>query len=252
MRVLAAITDPVVVDAILAQLGLPTEPPTVAPARASPQVPSGPAPWTRPPTSTPTTPRRGAVLRLGSYVREFVASHWLARCLAGGPKYARTLTFPPGPMRPAGPTQNQRPHPTATKPRSCALCTDQTAFMRLMIIPRAMRNYTTSDLIRVRAVLVDVASRGHKITYTDLAQRAALAWKHQITRDRNLLGQLLGEVSKQEYERGRPLITAVVVYKGSGVPGPGFYVMTGGLALPKTRAFWTSELRRVHDFWAWR
>jgi hypothetical protein len=39
MRVLAAITDPAVVAAILTHLGLPTEPPPIAAARAPPQVP---------------------------------------------------------------------------------------------------------------------------------------------------------------------------------------------------------------------
>jgi len=42
MRVLAAITDPEVVDAILTHLGVPTEPPGVAAARAPPPVPIGP------------------------------------------------------------------------------------------------------------------------------------------------------------------------------------------------------------------
>ena len=42
MRVLAAITDHAVVGAILTHLGLPTEPPAVAAARAPPQVPFWP------------------------------------------------------------------------------------------------------------------------------------------------------------------------------------------------------------------
>lgn len=115
-----------------------------------------------------------------------------------------------------------------------------------------MKNYTVDELIHVRAVLIDVATRQETITYGALAQRAKLAWSNQVARDRKLLGQLLGEVSKQEYERGRPLITAVVVYKGSGVPGPGFYQMTDALALPRSHQFWASELRRTHDFWSWR
>ena len=48
MRVLAAITDPAVVDAILTHLDLPTEPPTVAAARAPPQVPLWPGALDRP------------------------------------------------------------------------------------------------------------------------------------------------------------------------------------------------------------
>ena len=42
MQVLAAITDPESVHAILTHLGLPTEPAPVAPARAPPQVPIWP------------------------------------------------------------------------------------------------------------------------------------------------------------------------------------------------------------------
>ena len=43
VTVLATITDPAVVVAILTHLDLPTAPPTVAPARAPPQVPLWPA-----------------------------------------------------------------------------------------------------------------------------------------------------------------------------------------------------------------
>lgn len=115
-----------------------------------------------------------------------------------------------------------------------------------------MQDYGADELMRVRGVLVEVATRQETISYTDLADRARLDWNHKSARDRELLGQLLGEVSREEYERGRPLLTAIVVRKGEEVPGPGFGVMTKGLALPTSEEFWSAELRRVHEFWRWR
>lgn len=112
-----------------------------------------------------------------------------------------------------------------------------------------MQGYTRDDVVHVRALLVEVATRGETITYTELAKRAGLTWDHKNSNDRKLIGQLLGEVSVQEYSRGRPLLTAVVVRKGEDLPGPGFW---GLQDFPQTTEFCETEQRRVHDFWAWR
>lgn len=112
-----------------------------------------------------------------------------------------------------------------------------------------MTDYTTDQLIHVRGILIEVASRGATISYSELAARAGLAFDHHLSNDRRVFGLLLGDVSTQEYGRGRPLLTAVVVRKGEGTPGAGFLGLEG---FPKTEAFWRTELKRVHDFWAWR
>ena len=112
-----------------------------------------------------------------------------------------------------------------------------------------MMGYSREDLIRARAALIEVATRHETITYTDFATRIGLQWNHKNPNDRKLMGQLLGEVSRQEYERGRPLLTAVVVRKGEDVPGPGFRGLEG---FPESDEFYETELRRVRDFWAWR
>ena len=112
-----------------------------------------------------------------------------------------------------------------------------------------MNGYTQDDLIRVRAALTEIATRRKTITYTDLANRVGLKWDHKNPNDRKLIGQLLGEVSRQEYSRGRPLLTAVVVRKGEDMPGPGFRGLEG---FPESDEFYETELRRVHDFWEWR
>jgi hypothetical protein len=109
-------------------------------------------------------------------------------------------------------------------------------------------NYTTDDLIKVREVLVGVASHKSKISYKELADRAGLNWNHRLTADRRDFGRLLGEVSKAEYAKGHPLITSVVVREDTGEPGKGFLGLEG---FPTTREFWLIELKRVHDYWAW-
>ena len=43
-----------------------------------------------------------------------MAGHGLACCLAGARKHVRVLTFPAGPLRLVGTTQNPRRHPPAT------------------------------------------------------------------------------------------------------------------------------------------
>lgn len=112
-----------------------------------------------------------------------------------------------------------------------------------------MDGYTTDDLIKVRAVLIEVASARDTISYSGLAERADVDFNHRMANDRRQLGLLLGDVSRQEYAQGRPLLTAVVVRKDTGEPGDGFLGLEG---FPETREFWETELKRVHDFWEWR
>ena len=112
-----------------------------------------------------------------------------------------------------------------------------------------MNSYTKDEVIRARANLIEIATKGETITYTDFAALMGFHWNHKNPNDRRLLGQLLGEVSRQEYERGRPLLTAVVVRKNEELPGPGF---RGFLDFPESDEFCETEKRRVHDFWRWR
>jgi hypothetical protein len=109
-------------------------------------------------------------------------------------------------------------------------------------------NYEKKDLIKVREVLVGVASAREKISYKNLALQANLNWNHKSANDRKDFGRLLADVSSAEYARGRPLLTAVVVRDDTGMPGKGFLGLEG---FPKTQEFWETELKRVHDFWDW-
>ena len=63
------------------------------------------------------------------------------------------------------------------------------------------------------------------------------------------IGRFLGEIARQEYARGRPLLAAIVVHKKDRTPGVGFFGLEG---FPKSKQFWKAEKKRVYDFWAWK
>lgn len=65
------------------------------------------------------------------------------------------------------------------------------------------------------------------------------------------IGEALGHVSMYEVEHGRPMLTALVVDAGTGVPGPGFAKLGRhlGFDLRDEEIFWTEQLASVLDFW---
>jgi hypothetical protein len=66
------------------------------------------------------------------------------------------------------------------------------------------------------------------------------------------LNEALGHVVRHEVEHGRPLLTALVVTKDTGSPGPGFAGLARELGLTVTHddEFAQQELERVVHFWA--
>jgi len=75
----------------------------------------------------------------------------------------------------------------------------------------------------VRAELIELARTGETCTYEAL--QAKLGGP-----GRGFIGQVLSEICISEHMAGRPLLTAIVVRKQTGDPGPGYW------ALPMTKA----------------
>ncbi|MFN3344234.1 MAG: hypothetical protein ACK412_01100 [Chloroherpetonaceae bacterium] len=65
--------------------------------------------------------------------------------------------------------------------------------------------------------------------------------------DRQRIGAILDEISTNEHNEGRPLLSAVVVKQASGEPGEGFYKLAE--SLKGYPSFWKDELKKVHDYW---
>ena len=69
------------------------------------------------------------------------------------------------------------------------------------------------------------------------------------------VGRLIGEISDDESEAGRPLLSAIVVDKNSGLAGPGFFkLVRDRKLLAKTsksaeRTFLNKEKTKVFDYW---
>jgi hypothetical protein len=67
------------------------------------------------------------------------------------------------------------------------------------------------------------------------------------------IGRILDEVNYAEHAAGRPLLSAVVISKDTGMPGEGFFTCARDLRRYTGRddlAYWVEELRRVHDYWS--
>ncbi len=62
----------------------------------------------------------------------------------------------------------------------------------------------------------------------------------------------LGEISKEEAEAGRGMMTALVVHKdGDMQPGPGFYELAKSLGrdVSDDLVCWVNEFKKVHEAW---
>ncbi|MGF7035387.1 hypothetical protein J2T17_006395 [Paenibacillus mucilaginosus] len=72
------------------------------------------------------------------------------------------------------------------------------------------------------------------------------------------MNAILDEISTDELEQGRPLLSALVILKDGNRPGSGFFKMARERGKYKGRSkddeevFWISELNAVYDYWDFR
>jgi hypothetical protein len=102
----------------------------------------------------------------------------------------------------------------------------------------------------VYAKLVEVARRADIILYSELAPTAGLSTTNPHFA--SLMAEVLDEINLFELKAGRPLLSAVVVAKETGMPGAGFFNLPRKLGLQSQGdlEFWALELKRVHAQWA--
>jgi len=101
----------------------------------------------------------------------------------------------------------------------------------------------------VRIILIGCAKHRSFITYSLLApQIRAIDVEYHDPR----LNALLGEVATDEEQRGRGLLSVLVVHKLDDMqPGKGFYELAKWFNRKITdhTLFWVSEFNRVFDYW---
>lgn len=99
-------------------------------------------------------------------------------------------------------------------------------------------------------VLADVARRKDTIAYSELV--AKIGAIHLEPHD-YAVREFLGEISAEEHDRGRGMLSAVVTYKmGDQMPGPGFFELARelGYRFKDNTEFWIQELNRVYAAWS--
>ena len=94
--------------------------------------------------------------------------------------------------------------------------------------------------------IVKVAEDEDCVYYGELASLIGLSART------SKIGPILDRINRIEHSAGRPLLSAVVIKKMSGMPGNGFFNLARNLGLHdgnRNRKYWLKELRRVHDYW---
>lgn len=114
----------------------------------------------------------------------------------------------------------------------------------------------TPEQTRMMNVLKAVASTKGTISYSELVTRAKLKLNMEEPYDRDLIGGMLGELSRMEFEQGRPMISSIVTHAGNSLPGGGFFDLAEELyGVPLNNAdsrmiFACNEMNKTHTYWA--
>jgi len=105
---------------------------------------------------------------------------------------------------------------------------------------------------RIYAELINAAQYQGLITYQDMAVIMGLKPKGSYMGKET--GQILGEISLNEHQQARPMLSALAVGV-SGVPGGGFYSFAKdlGYEFENTREskleFWRNQRKLLYDIW---
>ena len=102
----------------------------------------------------------------------------------------------------------------------------------------------------MKSILVERAKQQDPIAYSELtAQVHAIRFAPQSP----IFAHMLGEVSKEEDDAGRGMLTALVVHKhGEMKPGPGFFELAKSLGKDVTDidGCWIQEIKKAYDYWS--
>jgi hypothetical protein len=99
-------------------------------------------------------------------------------------------------------------------------------------------------------ILCERASAKTTISYSELVQQVETV---RLEPDSNALAAILGEISTEEDEAGRGMLSVVVVHKdGDKMPGPGFFDLAKRLGRETTDklAAWATEMDAVQRAWS--
>jgi hypothetical protein len=100
-----------------------------------------------------------------------------------------------------------------------------------------------------KGILAEHAKRRQMVPYSDFVRKLhSIRLEHHDPR----LFHFLGEISVEENEAGRGMLTALVVHKHGGMqPGPGFFELAKKLGHKTSdiEKFWIDEVKKVFAAW---
>lgn len=108
---------------------------------------------------------------------------------------------------------------------------------------------------RVYNKLIEVALKSSYITYSDLNSECDLNLDFNNINDRNKISKILGEISLKEVKKGRPMLSSLVILKGTVPIKPAFgfftYADELGIRKPneKDNALFYRQLKACWEYW---
>jgi hypothetical protein len=101
----------------------------------------------------------------------------------------------------------------------------------------------------IRTILIEAARQRKMITYSDLVGQANAVNFNAF--DQRLFA-ILGQISSEEHEKERPLLSVLVVHKvGDMKPGDGFFELAEALGRDTSDVLkaWITEVQKVYQYW---
>ena len=120
----------------------------------------------------------------------------------------------------------------------------------MAIIADKYRGTQTYSLVYCK--LLSVARKKESVSYEEIGQIMGLKAQVDMAAE---IGQLLGEINEDEYNNGRPMLSAVAVEPTTRMPGEGFFRFAkelrkfDGETDEDKREFWRDEIQRVYRMW---
>lgn len=108
----------------------------------------------------------------------------------------------------------------------------------------------------IRDKLIELARLKTPWSYSQLNEQLLLGLNFNNGYDRELIGEMLGEISVSEHLKGRPLLSALIIHKSSDrEQGNGFYKLCGEIYgkdwedLKADKNFELDRMKECYAFW---
>jgi hypothetical protein len=109
----------------------------------------------------------------------------------------------------------------------------------------------------IREKLIEIARFKSTWTYSKLNGQLDLRLDFSTGQDRSLIGEWLGDISINEHQKGRPLLSVLVTHKGGNRgQGDGFYKLCEDLygkdwkALKANKGWENQMIAECYTFWS--